>query len=50
MLRSARLSYSSDQTAWKTKDRKQKQVTIDDPPSEYYSSDEQASKSDEDLN
>ena len=34
----------------KTKDRKYKQVTIDDPPSKYYSSDEQASKSDDDLN
>ena len=31
-------------------DRKYKQVTIDDPPSEYYSSDEQSSESDEDLN
>ena len=31
-------------------DRKYKQVTIDDPPSEYYSSDEQASESDNDLN
>ena len=47
---SARLSYSSNQTAWKTKDMKHKQVTIDDPPSEYYSSDDQASKSDDDLN
>ena len=46
----ARPSYSSDQTTWKTKDRKHKQVTIDDPPSEYYSSDEQASESDDDLN
>ena len=42
--------YSSNQTAWRTKDRKHKQVTINDPPSEYYSSDEQASKSDNDLN
>ena len=47
---SARPSYSSNQTAWKTKNRKHKQVTIDDPPSEYYSSDEQANKSDDDLN
>ena len=30
---SSKLSYSSDQTAWKNKDRKYKQVTIDDPPS-----------------
>ena len=34
----------------KTKDKKYKQVTIDDPPSDYYSSDDQSSKSDEDLN
>ena len=27
---------------WKTKNRKHKQVTIDDPPSEYYSSNEQS--------
>ena len=32
------------------KDRKYKQVTIDDPPSEYYSSDEQDSDSEDDLN
>ena len=30
--------------------RKYKQVTIDDPLSKYYSSDEQASESDDDLN
>ena len=47
---SSKPSYSSDQTAWKNKDRKYKQVTIDDPPSNYYSSDEQASKSYDDLN
>ena len=34
----------------KNKDKKYKQVTIDDPPSEYYSSDDQSSKSNEDLN
>ena len=34
----------------KTMDRKHKQVTIDDPPSENYSSDEQASYSEDDLN
>ena len=33
-----------------TKDRKHKQVTIDDPPSKYYNSDEQASNSEDDLN
>ena len=43
-------SYSSNRTAWKNKDSKYKQVTIDDPPSEYYSSDEPSSESDEDLN
>ena len=35
---------------WKHKDRRHKQVTIDDPPSEYYSSDEQDSDSEDDLN
>ena len=35
---------------WKNKDRRHKQVTIDDPPSEYYSSDEQDSDSEDDLN
>ena len=45
-----RPSSSSDQTPWKTKDRKYKEVTIDDPPSEYYSSDEQDSDSEDDLN
>ena len=47
---SARSSYSSDQTGWKAKDRKHKQVTIDDTPSEYYTSDEQASDSEDVLN
>ena len=31
-------------------DRKHKQVTIDDPPLEYYSSDDNDSNSDDDLN
>ena len=47
---STRPSSSSDQTPWKTKDRKYKQVTIDNLPSEYYSSDEQDSNSEDDLN
>ena len=47
---STRPSSSSNQTPLKTKDRKYKQVTIDDPPSEYYSSDEQDSDSEDDLN
>ena len=34
----------------KSKDRRHKQVTIDDPPSEYYSSDDQDSDSEDDLN
>ena len=34
----------------KHKDRRHKQVTIDDPPSEYYSSDEQDSDLEDDLN
>ena len=47
---SSKLSYSSDWTAWKNKDKKYKQVTIDDQPSEYYSSDDQSNVSKEDLN
>ena len=35
---------------WKHKDRRHKQVTIDNPLSEYYSSDEQDSDSEDDLN
>ena len=38
------------QLPWKNKDRRHKQVTIDDPSSEYYSSDEQDSDSENDLN
>ena len=45
-----RPSSSSHPMPWKPKDRKYKQVTIDDPPSEYYSSDEQDCDSEEDLN
>ena len=47
---STRPSSSSNKTGWKTKDRKYKQVTINDLPSKYYSSDEQASNSEDDLN
>ena len=47
---SQRSSSSSQPTPWKPKDRRYKQVTIDDPPSEYYSSDEQDSDSEDDLN
>ena len=49
-MTSSKPSYSSKRTAWKNKDKKYKQVTIDDPPSDYYSSDEPSSESDEDLN
>ena len=49
-ITSSKPSSSSNRTIWKNKDRKYKQVTIDDPPSKYYSSDEPSSKSDEDLN
>ena len=35
---------------WKHKDRRHKQVTNDDPPLEYYSSDEQDSDLQDDLN
>ena len=45
-----RSSSSSQTMPWKQKDRRHKQVTIDDPPSEYYSSDEQDSDSEDDLN
>ena len=45
-----RSSSSLQTTPWKNKDRRHKQVTIDDPPSEYYSSDEQDSDSEENLN
>ena len=38
------------QTAWKQKDKKYRKVTIDDPPSDYFSSDEPSSDSEEDLN
>ena len=43
-------SSGSHSTPWKPKDRRHKQVTIDDPPSEYYSLDEQDSDSEDDLN
>ena len=47
-MTSSKPSYSSNRTAWKNKYRKYKQVTIDDTPSKYYSSDESSSESDED--
>ena len=43
-------SSSSQATPWKHKDKRQKQVTIDDTPSEYYSSDDHDSDSEDDLN
>ena len=43
-------TYSSSRTAWKNKNKKCKQVAIDDPQSNYYSSDEKSSESGEDLN
>ena len=43
-------SSSSQTTPWKNKDRRHKQVTIEDPSYEYYSSDEQDSDSEDDLN
>ena len=49
-ITSSKPSSSSNRAAWKNKDRTFKQVTIDDLPSKYYSSDELSSKSDEDLN
>ena len=47
---STRPSSSSNQMTQKTKNKEHKQVTIDDTPSEYCSSDEQASNSEDDLN
>ena len=49
-MTSSKPSYSSNKTVWKHKDKKYKQVTINDSPSNYYSSDEPSSESDEDLN
>ena len=43
-------SSSSHTSSWKSKDRKHKQVTIDDPPLDYYSSDDNDSNSDDVLN
>ena len=49
--RPARGSSSTLQaSSWKHKDKRHKQVTIDDPPSEYYSSDDNDSDSEDDLN
>ena len=45
-----RSSSNSQSTPWKLRDRRHKQVTIDDPPSKYYSSDKQDSDSEDDLN
>ena len=45
-----RSSSSLQTTPWKNKDRRHKQVKIDNPSSEYYSSDEQDSDSKDDLN
>ena len=45
-----RSSSSSQSIPWKHTDRRHKQVTIDNPPSEYYSSEEQDSDSEDDLN
>ena len=43
-------SSTSRAPSWKHKDKRHKQVTIDDPPSEYYSSDDNDCDSDDDLN
>ena len=47
---SQRSSSSSLSTPWKPTDRRYKQVTIDDPPLEYYSADDLDSDSEDDLN
>ena len=41
---------SLNNTASKHQDRKYKRVTIDNPQSDYYSSDDASSDSDDDLN
>ena len=43
-------SSTSQASSWKHKDKGHKQVTIDDPLSEYYSSDDNDSDSEDDLN
>ena len=43
-------SSTSQATPWKHRDKRHKQVTIDNPPSEYYSSDDHDSDSEDDLN
>ena len=43
-------SSTSQASSWKHKDKRHKQVTIDDPLSEYYSSDDNDSDSEDDLN
>ena len=40
----------SQGSSWKSKDRKYKQVTIDDSPLDHYSSDDSNRSSDDDLN
>ena len=47
---SSKPSSNSNKTALKYHDKKYKRVTIDDPPSDYYSSDDPSSDSDKDLN
>ena len=43
-------SSTSQASSWKHKDERHKQVTTDDPPSEYYSSGDNESDSEDDLN
>ena len=45
-----RSSSTLQASSWKHKDKRHKQVTINDPPSEYYSSDDNDSDSEDDLN
>ena len=42
--------HPSHTASWRSKDRKHKQVTIDNPPSDYYNADDNDSDSDDDLN
>ena len=47
---SSKSPHSSNKTAWRHKDKKGKKVTIDDYPSDSYSSDDPSSDFKEDFN
>ena len=49
-MASSKPSSTCNKTTLKHQDRKYKRVTIDDPQSDYYSSDDASNDSDDDLN